>query len=205
MTNEPSLRERQAEEVRARIRAAFIALVVELGPHGFPLTEVATRAGIAERTLYRHYPSREAIVDGIEAHEVARMEAELPMPDGVQSVLDPRSRLVADGFAVFDRNADLVQAMRSLRAAGIRNEASYARTEELRALVSSSGDTPEAAVDQVVGLIRLLSASDGWARLTEPDLGLDSARAGAAAQWAIRVLIEAARNERGSLGDIDDG
>jgi AcrR family transcriptional regulator len=200
MTSEPSLRERQARDVRARIRAAFVALVVERGPEGFPLTEVASRAGIAERTLYRHYPNRDAIVDGIEANEVAAMDAELPKFQGWQSLLESRTPFVADSFQVFDRNADLVNATRSLRASGVRNEASYARTEQLRQIVSSIDGVPDDAVDQLVGLIRLLSASDGWARLTEPDLGLDAARAGEAAEWAIRVLIEAARSEPGFLG-----
>ncbi len=205
MSTEPSLRERQARAVRARIRAAFIALVGERGPDGFPLTEVARRAGISERTLYRHYPSRDAIVDGIEANEVARMEAELPRHSGWEAMLEPSSHPVADTFRVFDSNADLVKAMRALRAAGVRNEASYARTEQLRQMVASIEGVPAEAVDQLVGLVRLLSASDGWARLTEPDLQLGATRAGDAAEWAIRVLIEAARNEQGSLGDPDAG
>jgi AcrR family transcriptional regulator len=168
MTSEPSLRERQARDVRARIRAAFVALVVERGPEGFPLTEVASRAGIGERTLYRHYPNRDAIVDGIEANEVAEMEAELPRFEGWQSLLEAKRPFVADSFQVFDRNADLVNAIRSLRASGVRNEASYARTEQLRHIVSSIDGVPDDAVDQLVGLIRLLSASDGWARRCDP-------------------------------------
>ncbi len=189
--------------MQARIRAAFIDLVGERGPDGFPLTAVARRAGIAERTLYRHYPSRDAIVDGIEANEVAAMEAELPKPIGWQAMLEPGTHVVADTFHVFGRNADLVKAMRALRAAGVRNEASYARTEQLRQMVASIEGVPAEAVDQLVGLLRLLSASDGWARLTEPDLRLGAARAGDAAEWAIRVLIEAARNEQGYLGTPD--
>ncbi len=205
MSSEPSLRERQARAVRARIRAAFIALVGERGPDGFPLTEVARKAGIAERTLYRHYPSRDAIVDGIEANEVAEMEAELPKHSGWEAMLESGSHPIAETFHVFDRNNDLVKAMRALRAAGVRKEASYARTAQLREMVASIDGIPPEAVDQLVGLVRLLSASDGWARLTEPDLGLGATRAGDAAEWAIRVLIQAARNEQGSLGDPDVG
>jgi AcrR family transcriptional regulator len=200
MSTEPTLRERQAANVRAKIRAAFIALVVERGPNGFPLTEVARRAGIGERTLYRHYPNRDAIVDGIEANEVATMESELVTPDRWESLLESGTPFVAIGFEVFERHADLVNAMRALRAAGVRNESSYARTQQLRQLVSSTGEIPKESVDQLVGLIRLLSASDGWARLTEQDVGLNASEAGAAAQWAIEVLIEAARNQRGDLG-----
>ena len=204
MSTEPSLRERQANEIRARIRAAFIALVGERGPDGFPLTEVASRAGIAERTLYRHYPNRDAIVDGIEANEVAELEAELPKPEGWPAMRELGTHFVADTFQVFDRNADLVNAMRALRASGVRNKASYARTEQLRQMVSAIDGVPADAVDQLAGLVRLLSASDGWARLTEPDLGLDATRAGDAAEWAIRVLVEAARNEPGYLGESDE-
>ena len=205
MSSEPSLRERQADQIRARIRAAFIALVGERGPDGFPLTEVARKAGISERTLYRHYQNRDAIVDGIEANEVAAMEDELPKLTSWQSMLESDSSMVADTFEVFDRNAELVNAMRSLRSSGVRRDAAYARTDQLRQMVSSIDGVPDEAVDQLVGLLRLLSASDGWARLTEPDLGLDAARAGAAAEWAIRVLIENARREQGFLGEDPGG
>ena len=135
---------------------------------------------------------------------MAELEAALPRPAGWQALTEPGSHPVADTFDVFDRNAELVNVMRSLRASGVRNEASYTRTDQLRAMVSSIDGIPDEAVDQLVGLIRLLSASDGWARLTEPDLGLGAAQAGEAAEWAIRVLVAAARREAGPLGARHD-
>jgi AcrR family transcriptional regulator len=47
---------------RARIVAAAVAIMGELGPTAAKLSVIATRAGVAYGTLYRHFPTRDALL-----------------------------------------------------------------------------------------------------------------------------------------------
>lgn len=57
----PMARRRDAERNRLRLLAAAAEVVAELGPAA-PLTEVASRAGVGAGTLYRHFPTRDALL-----------------------------------------------------------------------------------------------------------------------------------------------
>lgn len=60
-----SLRQRQQEMTRRSIMVAAQELVLEGRLHNFSVQEVASRAGVSHRTVYLHFPSREAILDGL--------------------------------------------------------------------------------------------------------------------------------------------
>lgn len=193
---EPTLRERQARDVRDRLRGCFIRLVAERGPDGVALADVASAAGVSERTLYRYYPSREALIEGVIDEDVARLDDELAPRVGNTGDMD-NPELMADTFTVFEEHAELIAATRLLRTAGLDRAASYRRTEALRAYLA--GHVPPAALEQVVGLIRALTGSDAWLRLREADIDLDSRAAGHAVQWAIQVLVREAAVANGKL------
>lgn len=194
----PTLRERQAEQVAREIRLAFIGLVNSKGPNGFSLRDVATEAGVSERTLYRYYPNREELVRGIHANENAAMEEQLrPMRSQVADLSDPE--IIARVFEVFEEHEELVKASGLLQSSGVDQGRSVERTEEIRRVVAANPDVADEVVPQLVGLIRAISSSAGWMRMTGSDVGLDSKEAGYAAQWALEVLLEAARDETGPL------
>lgn len=194
----PTLRERQAEQVAREIRLAFIRLVNSNGPNGFSLRDVATEAGVSERTLYRYYPGREELVQGVHANESAAMEEQLgPIRARVPDLSDPE--IVARVFEVFEENGELVKAAGLLRSSGADQDGSAARTDEIRRVVAGNPELADEVVPQLVGLIRAISSSAGWMRMTGPDVGLDSREAGFAAQWALEVLLDAARDETGPL------
>lgn len=198
-TSKPSLRERQAEELRASLRAAFVELVLERGGTGFSLHDVAAVAGVSDRTLYRHYPSREALIEAVTTEEVAALERE--RRDDVADVgtsIFTDAEVVADAFELFEKHGDLVRALRMLRASGEENPASVERTRLAREQLRAAGIDP-AAVDQLTGLLRLMSGGDAWARMAEPDIALDARAAGYAAHWAVQVLIRAAQQVDGPL------
>src|SRR5690349_22649216 len=62
---------------RERVLAASFDLLSEGGVGGFSVDEVSRRSGVAKTTIYRHWPSREALV--LEA--AARISAQEPVPD----------------------------------------------------------------------------------------------------------------------------
>lgn len=196
-TASPTLRERQAAELRASLREAFIELVLAHGGTGFSLHDVAAAAGVSDRTLYRHYPSREALIEAIVTEDVAAFERERRHDRDDTDLYGDLDRM-ADGYEQFERHADLIRALRMLRASGVPNPASAERTQMVRERVTAAGCPPE-AVEQLTALIRLVVGSDGWARMREPDLRLDPREAGYAAHWAAQVLVRAARESDGPL------
>ena len=62
---------------RSRVLATAFELLSESGVGGFTIDEVSRRSGVAKTTIYRHWPSREALV--IDA--ASRISAEQEVPD----------------------------------------------------------------------------------------------------------------------------
>ncbi len=65
---------RDAQRNRAKLIEAGRAALAELGPDA-PLEEIARRAGVGIGTLYRHFPTREALVDAIFAEHIGGVRA----------------------------------------------------------------------------------------------------------------------------------
>jgi AcrR family transcriptional regulator len=62
---------------RDRVLATAFDLLSENGVGGFSIDEVARRSGVAKTTIYRHWPSREALV----LDAASRISAEVEVPD----------------------------------------------------------------------------------------------------------------------------
>ena len=62
---------------RSRVLTTAFELLSESGVGGFTVDEVSRRSGVAKTTIYRHWPSREALV--IDA--ASRISAEQEVPD----------------------------------------------------------------------------------------------------------------------------
>lgn len=87
---------RRQERSRAGILAAARALVLERGPDGVSLREVAARAGYSPASLYEYFDGREAILGALAQEIGARLFARMAtVPDSLPA---PR-RLVRLGVA----------------------------------------------------------------------------------------------------------
>src|SRR5580692_11454772 len=73
MTPSGQLRERQAAVIREAILDALAGQLERADPDDVALPQVAADAGISLRTLYRYFPTREAMFDAVGDHVVARM------------------------------------------------------------------------------------------------------------------------------------
>jgi AcrR family transcriptional regulator len=62
---------------RDRVLAAAFELLSQSGVSGFTVDEVASRSGVAKTTIYRHWPTREALV----LDAASRISAEQEVPD----------------------------------------------------------------------------------------------------------------------------
>jgi AcrR family transcriptional regulator len=67
----------RVQRSRSRVLTTAFELLSESGVGGFTVDEVSRRSGVAKTTIYRHWPSREALV--IDA--ASRISAEQEVPD----------------------------------------------------------------------------------------------------------------------------
>lgn len=70
--------DRRVESSRQRILAAAFGLLTSGGVGGFSVDEVARRSGVAKTTIYRHWPTREALVADACWQMVAEQQEEAP-------------------------------------------------------------------------------------------------------------------------------
>ena len=78
-----TLRERQAAQTRELILDAVTTLLGDRRADEVTTREIAAAAGVSERTVYRHFPDRDALLEGLSRR--------LPQLDGVNPAAGFRS------------------------------------------------------------------------------------------------------------------
>jgi AcrR family transcriptional regulator len=192
------LREEQAQRTRELILDALTALLAERRADEVSTRQIAERAGVSQPTVYRHFPDRRALIEGLADRvdrQVAAQSTHIPQTLEDWAAWAPHANRMADDHAV-EATAEAVLNADPRRY----SEASRRRTEELRASVARSLPDLD-AVDQhrVTALLRILASAQAWLRMRE-EFGLTGADSGALVGWAIRVLTQAIRD-----GDFPDG
>jgi AcrR family transcriptional regulator len=90
-------REQQREKQRARILEAARILFAERGPDDVTVTQVAEAAGVARATVFNHFGSKSALIEGITAsvlstyHELldeALADTDTPTPTQIRALFD---------------------------------------------------------------------------------------------------------------------
>jgi AcrR family transcriptional regulator len=180
------LAERKRRVTREAIMEAAAAVIREEGID-FSVQDVADRVGVAHRTVYRHFESRERLLDAVIRWRDAQFEADgAPEPRRLDEFPEAMERL----FRAADRRPDLVRA--GALMALVRGEQSESRTERtarLRRLIEL--ECPHLPPEEVAGafaVLRTLASSIGWYVLTT-QFGLTGAQSGPAVRRALEALI----------------
>lgn len=182
------LRQQQAARTRHAILEAASRLIVRAGLADFVMRDVATEAGVSERTVYNHFPSRQAVLDGLADHVDDRLR-DLDLQEDPRTVEHFTDRIVAIVRA-FDEIGDPARAMARLAAAqGTRSAAARERTQHFRERFAHVLDPlPPAEANRCFAILRHIVSSTTWLALREqfelsPD---DTARA---MGWALDTLL----------------
>jgi AcrR family transcriptional regulator len=86
----PDLMPRSGQDARRRLRQAALELFRERGYDATTTAQIAAKAGVTERTFFRHFPDkREALFDGEDAFRAALNDAVVAAP----ADLDPMGAL----------------------------------------------------------------------------------------------------------------
>jgi AcrR family transcriptional regulator len=186
------LRDRQTAETRTIILGALGAELAGGGIEDFSMARVARRAGVSERTVYRHFPTRDALLDGLSEWYNERVG---DFPDGVSAEAIPQT--IAQVFADFDEHESLARAvLASPGGRELRRHARAARLARLDAALAPALDGVD--TDRVAaawGLIFALCSARTW-QARRDEGGLDGAAAGRAVARAIQLILDDATSTR---------
>lgn len=178
------LRARQAEDTRDLILKALGEQILGSRPGEFSLPEVAERAGVSVRTLYRHFGSREHLMEALEAYAVARVT---PTPPTTLAELVDLPPVL---FATFDAHAPWVVAMvRAGPGSAIRAAGRPGRIALFKALTAPAVEhLAEAEAEAVQALVKHLVSAETWLAMRD-DFGVDGPTAGRAVSRTLRALF----------------
>jgi AcrR family transcriptional regulator len=90
----------RVQRSRERVLSTALELLAETGVNGFTIDQVASRSGVAKTTIYRHWPSREALI--LEAASQLSGAEEVPDTGSVRS----------DATAILERLGHLLGSAR---------------------------------------------------------------------------------------------
>ncbi|SFH09160.1 transcriptional regulator, TetR family [Desulfotomaculum arcticum] len=191
------LRDRQREYTRRLIMEAVASFVTEGSIHTFSVQDVADRAGISYASVYRHFPTREALLE--EMYEWASELAGSLMP-AAPSVIEEIPAWIDKSIPVFEQHATIIQAVISVLAALNINPESKQRRDELidKIVDESTPHLSQKVTRRTAAVIRYLAGSQGWVTLRR-QFGLDAEDTAAALTWALEVLIRDLKRQEASV------
>jgi len=191
MKSGASLRERQAAVIREAILDALADRLDSDDPDDIAMPQVAEQAGISLRTLYRYFPTREAMFDAVGDHVVGRLglPRQIEGADDIVPVFLESARRGA-------QSPRLVRAMLWTRL-GRRARSSHRRRRVdaiTAALTEVTSHLPSAEARRREGAIVYLASLPAWITVSEEcGLSAEDARLGIA--WALDTLVAGLRRE----------
>jgi AcrR family transcriptional regulator len=180
------LRREQAEQTRSRIVGAAADLITG-GVEGLTMQEVAKAAGVALRTVFRHFPTRDDLLDATWQALQVRMG---DTPD--LATLDELVRFVPELFGRYAAMEDQIRgAMFARTFVSSRQRLGSDRARKMRKAVAAQftgGDERSRAMAAAAAYTLTVPVVS---IVLKEAFGLSSPEAGRASAWAIRTLAAA--------------
>lgn len=188
-----ALRDEQAEQTRDRILAALGELLAggELDELSFPA--IAKHAGVSVPTVYRYFPNRKALFEGIEQWLSRELKAP-PFPTEWTALAAGSPEL----FAYYDKGKELFRAAHvSSLFSDVQRTTRLKRDRRLAALLEPLTDHLERRdANAIHALVRLLYSFEGF-QFMSTRFGLTPDETSNVVAWAMRAI--ATQIEAGKL------
>jgi AcrR family transcriptional regulator len=175
---------------------AFAEQLVDVGATDVSVERVAKAAGVSLRTVYHHFPTREALFDGVSTY-MDEKHAAFGVADIVAG--DDLTKRVPMIFEAFDEYEMPIRAqLISEVGRAVRDRSRSRRRETMQAIVerSAPGARPE-DIHRVTSLVHYLTNSEAWRSLKD-ESGMTGREAGETVAWAIEVLLAELKRLGGS-------
>ena len=154
----------RAERTRRALVEALLALLDE-GRVRPTAAEIAERAGVSERSVFQHFPDREALLEAVAREQYERVmptirpvDASLPMPERVTEFVAQRCRMFERSAGV--RRAALLMEPESDVVAGWLDSVRRAGAADVERVFRRELETT--AADEREGLRAALIAACAW-------------------------------------------
>ncbi|SNY51335.1 transcriptional regulator, TetR family [Paractinoplanes atraurantiacus] len=171
------------------ILAAYAELIEEVGSDDVSYRVIARRAGIAERTVFRNYPTRVdlllATAAWIEATLFARAES--------QSIFDV-PLAIRDAMLRYDERPELAHVVAETAMRGVNGAAPSPGRAQLERLLDTEVPSLDAA--QRTAIVAALSHLDSvgtWVTFRR-EFGMDRRDIADAAAWAAEAVLDTIRD-----------
>lgn len=179
------LREQQAEQTRERILEAMAEVLEDENLDEVTFAAVAKQAQVSERTVYRHFPTKEDLSQAFWwwVNKQIGMSRYPENPDELLAM----PPVVFDGF---DRYEQMVRAhMRSHAGEELREKQVQGRQQAYRKMLAPALEGLPTRYQQYgLAVLQLLFSPRAWESMKE-NWGLTGKQAGQASSWAIGLLL----------------
>jgi AcrR family transcriptional regulator len=190
------LREEQAEATRARILEGLVRVIVSDGVGELSVPAVAKEAGVSVPTIYRHFGSKQGLVDALGEYVATKSGlgwAEFDRPTNVDE-------FVAMIEEMYRRAGRIDPALRAAMATDVGQQVRKATIpRRLQAIEDSLSVVAEGVVGDDYRRLRdiiLILGSSAMTRAFKDYLDMNSEQAADTVTWVVRLLIEAVTGDR---------
>jgi AcrR family transcriptional regulator len=199
---ESPLRAEQLEQTRLRILRAVTEVLADPSTEEVTIPLVARRARVSLRTVYRHFPTREALFDAWAEWVDESLQLHLhSYPEQAERLPDFALEL----YRAYDESEPVVKAMLNSKAArAVRERTRRRRKGQFERAMSelTDGLGPKARL-RALAVVYLLVSAPAWQAMRD-QWALEAEEAGKAAAWAVRVLTDELRRNPASIEEDDD-
>lgn len=165
---------------RTRIEDAAIALMAEGGRLNHD--NVAERAGISRRTVYRYFPDQATLRAGV-WHRLSPAQ-------GIPRDLDALTEGLEARFTRFEANADAMTVVfASAEGRAVRNVMTEERAAAFRAMLAeATAHLPEPRRTAAIAAVQFASSGFAWREMRD-QWGMSGEQIAAACRWATEALL----------------
>ncbi len=185
------LREEQARRTAEQILDALVELAASPDFDGLAVKQLAAHAGVSERTVYRHFPDRLALIDAL-AERDRQLGAWPSLGPADETWPDRLPRVLRQVFCEFDAHADETRALARLNVGtvGVTATETRLRVDQFTAHVAEAfPDLPEQDRRGVAACLQLLGSSRTWMRMVD-EWGMTGAESGRYTAWLAALMME---------------
>lgn len=184
------LRNRQKDLTRDAILKAIEKLLLAEGLEGFSVPKVAAKAGASVKTIYRYFPTRQALLDAAATWFAERLFSQRPSKAEMLATPEQLVNNISWAMDSYDRHPALVKvfhttdAGREIRRSGIQHTIEH-RTLLMKRVNTNLSDK-EAL--KLAALFQILMSTETWEQFREI-WGIKGEEAAPVLQWAARIIL----------------
>jgi AcrR family transcriptional regulator len=189
------------EQTRVRILRAVTEVLADPATEEVTIPLVARRGRVSLRTVYRHFPTREALFDAWAEWVDESLKIHL---HSYPERADRLPEFARELYRSYDESEPVVKAMLNSNAARTVRERTRRRRQRAfeRAMSELIEELEPEERQRAIAVLYLLVSAPAWQAMRE-QWGLDGVEAGKAAAWAVRVLVDELRRNPDSIRDLE--